>query len=134
MSDCLSHVLPLFLSFDQRAGIVEEAYIHGYFHLSHHAIVHQFSLRNVEGLRPPISVVALEATRKGSLSVGTYSLEGIILEMLNGWNTILDNLWCRIYRTISVCTVNLSTVLFPVGSVKHEDVVSDEPTPVLKGI
>ena len=68
------------------------------------------------------------------MSVGGDSLERVVLEMLDGRDRILNNLWCRIYRTICVCTINLSTVLFPVRTIKHPDVVFGEPTKVLIGI
>ena len=134
VGNCLSHILSLFLRFHKRTGFVEKANIHGYFHLSHHAVVHQLSLRDLKRLRPPVSVVALEATREGSLCVGGYSLKRVVLEMLDGWNWILNNLWGRVYWTFCVCTENLSTVLFPVGSIKNPDVVFDKPTPVLKSV
>ena len=86
VGNCLTHILSLFLRFHKRTGFVEKANIHGYFHLSHHAVVHQLSLRDLKRLRPPVSVVALEATREGSLCVGGYSLKRVVLEMLDGWN------------------------------------------------
>ena len=134
VGNCLSHILSLFLRFHERASFVEKADIHGYFHLSHHAVVHQFSLRDLKRLRPPVSVVALEAIREGGLRVGGHSLEWVIREMLNAWNIILDNLRGRIDRTFCVRTEYLSTVLFPVGTVNNPDVVFDEPLPVLQSV
>ena len=85
---------------------------------------------NFAWLREPVRVVALEAFGESSLRVGSTCLERVVLEVLNGWNHVLDGLRGRIYRTFCVITEDLSTVLFPVGPVDDIDIVFHEPPPV----